>query len=125
MSGREPKRDGWSLLGFLHSVLGSGPRFWRLIVLILVLMFAYALAKGDVIAVYDHLTRHASGWAKWGIPPGSVGVTLGAMKFFSHHQAVQRKQVAEAKKGKGKGKGKGRGKGKKLPGNRRTAKPMP
>jgi hypothetical protein len=57
--------------------LGEGPRFWLLIALLVVLTAAYVLAKDDVTAVYNHLTRHAPGWAKRRIPSGNVGVVVG------------------------------------------------
>jgi hypothetical protein len=110
MSDSGSDKDGWGLLGFLHSVLDDGPRFWRLIALLVVLMAGYALAKGDVIAVYDHLTRHAPVWAKWGIPPGGVSVVFSAIRFFGYRREARGKHAAEVKK--------------ELPGNRGTAKPI-
>jgi hypothetical protein len=127
MSTHEPdNRSGWSFLGFLRSVLGDGPSFWRLFALVLLLIFGYAVAKGDVTALYDHLTRHATVWAKWGIPPGGVGIVFGARKYFIYRRTTRAIRATEAtavakkpKKGK---KGKSQ---KKLPGNGATAKSGP
>jgi hypothetical protein len=107
----EPDKDGWGLLGFLYRVLGDGPRFWRLIALLVVLMVAYSLAKGDLTTGYEHLTRHDPEWARLGIPPGSISVVLGAMKYFSRRREVRRREHAvEAKE---------------LPRDRRTAESVP
>jgi hypothetical protein len=107
-------KRGWSPLGFLYCVLGNGPRFWRLIALLMVLIAAYALAKGDVTAVYDHLTQHAPGWAKWGIPPVGAGTVLSTMKFLGYRSEARRRRAAEVKEAT-----------KELPGNRGVAEPVP
>jgi hypothetical protein len=89
------ERSGWSFLGFLRSVLGDGPSFWRLFALILLLGFCYALAKGDVAALYGHLTEHTPALAKFGIPPGGVGVYFGARRCFHHHQEARARRALE------------------------------
>jgi hypothetical protein len=102
MNDREPDdRSGWSFLGFLRSVLRDEASFRRLFALVLLLIFslifALALIKGDVAALYDHLTRHASLWEKWGIPPGGVGVFFGARKYFVIRRRVRVRREVEAK----------------------------
>ena len=98
MNDHEPdNRAGWSFLGFMRSVLGDGPSFWRLFALVLLLIFGYALAKGDVTALYEHLTLHATVWEKWGIPPGSVGIVFGARRYFIYRRATQERRAAAAK----------------------------
>jgi hypothetical protein len=87
-------RAGWSFLGFMRSVLRDGPSFWRLFALVLLLIFGYALAKGDVTALYEHLTLHATVWEKWGIPPGSVGIVFGARRYFIYRRATQERRAA-------------------------------
>lgn len=97
MSTHEPhNRSGWSFLGFLRSVLRDGPSFWRLFALVLLLILGYALAKGDVTALYDHLTRHATVWEKWGIPPGGIGIVFAARKYFIYRQAARAIRATEA-----------------------------
>ena len=97
MNTHEPdNRSGWSFLGFLRSVLGDGPSFWRLFALVLLLIFGYALAKGDVTALYDHLTQHATVWEKWGIPPGGIVIFFGARKYFIYRQAARARRAMEA-----------------------------
>lgn len=108
MSKHEPDmRSGWSFLGFLNDCISSKAKFRRLLVLmvllmafVLVLVLAYALAKGDVTAWYDQATQHAAAWAKYGIPPGGITLTLGAMTFFSHRKAKRKRRAAETKKAK-------------------------
>jgi hypothetical protein len=131
VSRHEPdKRNGWSLLGFLNDCISSRNKFRRLLVLIvmlmaffLVLVLAYATVKGDVGAWYDHVTRHATAWLKYGTPPGAISLTLATMKYFTHRKAVRQKREVEAKKAAKKAKK--AAKKKELPGNRRTAKPNP
>jgi hypothetical protein len=126
MNDHEPDyRSGWSFLGFMRSVLGDGPSFWRLFALVLLLIFGYALAKGDVTALYDHLTLHAPALAKFGIPPGGVGVFFGARKYFIYCQAARLQRGLEAKESAKKLEKARKKKAKKLTGNRRTAKPGP
>jgi hypothetical protein len=97
VNNHEPdNRSGWSFLGFLRSVLGDGPSFWRLFALVLLLIFGYALAKGEVTAVYQHLTLHATVWEKWGIPPGGVSIFFGARKYFTYRQAAQKTRAVAA-----------------------------
>jgi hypothetical protein len=97
MRSSEPDtRSGWSFLGFLRSVLGDGASFWRLFALILLLIFGYALAKGDVTALYDHLTQRVTIWVKWGIPPGSGVIYVTARKYFIHRQAVRATRALES-----------------------------
>jgi hypothetical protein len=146
MTSHDPdERSGWSLLGFLRSVLRRGSDFRRLCTLLLLVSFVvlagYALAKGDALAFYryyDHLTAHDPAWEKWwGIPPGGVATFFGAWKFFAGRRARRLKremqarealkQLQKAKKGKkGNGKkGKKRKDGKKLARNGPTAKARP
>jgi hypothetical protein len=99
MSRDEPDREaGRSFLGFMYRVLGDGPRFWRLMALVVVLLIAYALAKGDVAALYDHYVQTAPLWAKWGIPPGGASVTLGTMGYRRLQRALEQKREAKAEK---------------------------
>lgn len=111
----KPDKDGWSLLGFLYYVLDSGPRFWRLIALLVVFIVAYTLAKGDLTTGYEHLTRHDPGWARLSIPPGSISAVLGAMKYFRHRRERGRREVRREDAAKAK----------ELPRERRAAKSMP
>jgi len=117
VNNQEPdNRSGWSFLGFLRSVLGDGPSFWRLFALVLLLMFGYALAKGDISTFYHHLTLHAKVWEKWGIPPGGVSIFFAARKYFTYRQATQKRRVEAAKEPEAQ---------KELPGNRGAAEPVP
>ena len=102
MNDHEPdNRAGWSFLGFMRSVLRDGPSFWRLFALVLLLIFGYALAKGDVTALYEHLTLHATVWEKWGIPPGGVSIFFGSWKYFSYQKSENLGKLKETGGGGG------------------------
>jgi hypothetical protein len=97
VNNQEPdSRSGWSFLGFLRSVLGDGPSFWRLFALVLLLMVGCALARGDISTWYHHVTLHAEVWEKWGIPSGGVSVFFGARRYFIYRQATQKSRAEAA-----------------------------
>jgi hypothetical protein len=113
VNGREPRqqneRNDWTFWGFLHSVLGDGPRFARLVVLlrlvlrmlvllvtlVVALLLSYLLAKGDVIAWYYHLTPHVTDPERWGILSGGIGAAFAGIKFRGHRKRVKRRREVE------------------------------
>jgi hypothetical protein len=112
MSNDEPDEDrsDWSFLRFLRSVLSEKPDFHRLLALVVVLMLGVivllalvdvALDKINVIALYGHLTQHASVWESGGVTSGGISFFFGAWKGFAYLKAkkkAKRKAKKQAKK---------------------------
>lgn len=105
MTRHEPDEDrsGWSLLGFLRSVLRKEPDFRRLLTLVLVLILGgivllslvvVALDKINVVAMYGHLTQHAPVWESGGVTSGGISFFFGAWKYFAYRKAKKKAKKA-------------------------------
>jgi hypothetical protein len=109
--GEQNERNDWSLLGFMFALIDDEARFERLmalgklllrfLVLFVLLSVAVAvivvLARVDLIAWYYRETPHATEWQRWGIPPGSIAVVCGGIKFFRYRKRARKQSKARSR----------------------------